>query len=80
METVAQSTVSKRPRLAPATYTLGEFAALLGISYTKAHEMAQAGTLPVTPFKVGRTWRFAKVEVDRLLGLNGVPEQATQTA
>jgi excisionase family DNA binding protein len=74
METVSpvsQSTLSKRPRQAPAVYSLVEVAGLLGISYTKANEMAKAGTLPVTPFKVGRTWRFAKADIDRLLGLDG---------
>ena len=72
METaVSQSTISKRPRLAPATYTLSEFAGLLGRSYTATHEAAQRGELPVRGFKVGRVWRFPKAEVDRLLGLDG---------
>jgi hypothetical protein len=69
METVAQSTISKRPRLEPATYTLIEFAGLLGRSYTATQEAAQRGELPVRGFKVGRAWRFPKVEVDRLLGI-----------
>lgn len=69
MQAVAQSTVSKRSDLEPATYSLAEYAALHDISYTKAHEMAQAGTLPVTPLKIGRTYRFPKRIVDRMLSL-----------
>ncbi len=70
MEAVAQSTISKRGRLESATYTLAEYASLNGISYTKAHEMAQAGTLPVTPIRIGRTYKFPKRIVDRMLGLD----------
>jgi excisionase family DNA binding protein len=69
MASVAQSTLSKRPRLAPATYTLAELAGLLAISYTQAHERAKQGTLPVQGFQIGRGWRFPKAEVDRLLRL-----------
>lgn len=79
METVSpvsQSTVSKRPRVERATYTLGEFAALLGRSYTATHEGAQRGELPVAGFRVGRVWLFPKSEVDRLLGLSGTPDAA----
>lgn len=71
---VSQSTLSKRPRLKPATYGLRDLAALLDRSYTSIHELAQAGALPVRAFKVGREWRFAKSEVDQLLGIGGDPE------
>lgn len=74
MDTVSQSTRSKRPRLAPATYSLRDFAALLGRSYTSTHEQARAGTLPVRGFQIGREWRFPKSEVDALLGIEGDPE------
>lgn len=57
----------KRARLERATYTLAEFAALLGISYTQAHESAQAGTLPVTPIRQGRKYLFPRAAVHRLL-------------
>lgn len=67
MVTVAQSTVSKRSEMSRATYTLAEFAGLLGISYTSAHEAAQAGTLPVTPIRQGRKYLFPKGAVHRLL-------------
>lgn len=69
MEAVSHSTRSKRPRLDAATYSLVELAGLLGISYTTAHEMAQAGALPVTPLKVGRVYKFPKSEVHRLLAI-----------
>lgn len=69
MPTVSQSTLSKRADIPRATYSLAEFAALLGISYTQAHERAQTGTLPVTPLRVGRQYLFPKPIVDRLLGM-----------
>jgi excisionase family DNA binding protein len=52
-----------------ATYSLKAFGKYLGISYTKAHQMAQAGTLPVTPIRVGRAYLFRKTDVNRLLGI-----------
>lgn len=67
MEAVAQSTLSKRPRLERATYTLAEFASLLGVSYTQAHESAQAGSLPVVPIRQGRKYLFPRAAVHRLL-------------
>jgi len=74
MLTVSQSTVSKRTTMVRATYTLAEFAALLGISYTQAHESAQAGTLPVAPIRQGRKYLFPKGAVHRLLCME--PEAA----
>jgi len=65
--TVAQSTLSKRPSLSRQTYSLREFASLLGVSYTQAHECARAGTLPVTPIRQGRLYLFPKAAVHRLL-------------
>ncbi len=67
MQAVAQSTLSKRSRLERATYTLAEFASLLGISYTQAHECAQAGSLPVEPIRQGRKYLFPRAAVHRLL-------------
>lgn len=73
---VGQSTLSKRPRLAPACYTLAELAGLLDRSYTQTHQMARAGTLPVKGFQVGREWRFPRSAVDRLLGIESDPAPA----
>lgn len=70
METVSASTRSKRPELAPATYTLAEVAGLLGLGYTKCHELAQAGTLPITPLRIGRKYLFPKAKVHELLGMS----------
>ncbi len=67
MSAVLSPTHSKRAELDRATYSLAEFAALLGISYTQAHESAQAGTLPVTPIRQGRKYLFPKGAVHRLL-------------
>lgn len=70
METVAQSTISKRAKLDSATYTLAEFAARLGISYTTAHEAAQRDALPVKAIRQGRLYLFPRAHVHRLLGLS----------
>lgn len=69
METVSRTASSKQPEIACVTYSLGEFARLLGISYTGAHEQAQRGTLPVKPLRLGRLYRFPKRDVHALLGL-----------
>ncbi len=70
MQTIAQATPTKRAHLERATYTLAEFAALLGISYTQAHESAQAGTLAVTPIRQGRKYLFPRATVHRLLDID----------
>lgn len=67
---VSRSTRSKRPRLERATYSLRDFASLLGVSYTAAHEAAHRGTLPVQAIRQGRLYLFPKSEVDKLLGLD----------
>lgn len=74
MVTILEATHAKRANLEPATYSLAEVARLLNIGYTGAHQMAQAGTLPVKAIKVGRQYRFPKAVVDRLLGIE--PEAA----
>lgn len=78
--TVSQSTISKRASVNRATYTLAEFAALLGVSYTQAHERAQSGTLPVTPVRFGRKYLFPRRTVDELLGLTHDTAEATGAA
>lgn len=70
MQTVSQSTLSKRPRLDSATYSLADLAGLLDVSYTSLQEQARAGTLPVEPIRVGRQYRFPRAVVDRLLGID----------
>lgn len=75
MQTVSQGTLSKRSELQSATYSLAEFAALLGCSYTTFQEMAQRGALPVQPIRIGRQYRFAKASVHRLLDLEGAANQ-----
>lgn len=74
METVSlsQSALSKRARLPSATYSLRDFAALLGISYSSAHEAAQHDALPVKAIRQGRLYLFPKARVDRLLGIDEV--------
>lgn len=76
MDTVSHSTRSKRPRLSPATYSLVELAGLLGISYTSAHQMAQRGDLPVDPLRIGRTYKFPRAAVHRLLEIDAPADDA----
>ncbi|MDQ3524167.1 MAG: helix-turn-helix domain-containing protein [Chloroflexota bacterium] len=86
MQTVSDSPSarSKRSNLPPATYSLAQVAGLLGVSYATCHEMAQAGTLPVTPIRLNRQYRFPKAIVDRLLGLDDAtgeqPDPSAKTA
>lgn len=70
MVTAHSGAESKRSSLPSAMYSLAELAALLDISYTKAHELAQRDALPVPALQIGRTWKFPKRAVDRLLGLD----------
>lgn len=70
MSTASPAGQPKRANLERATFTLSEFAALLGISYTQAHECAQRGTLPVTPIRQGRKYLFPRTAVRRLLELD----------
>lgn len=58
------------PGVERETITLQEFAIRLGISMTLAYELAALGKLPVQGFKVGREYRFPRVAVDRLLGID----------
>ena len=70
MQSVARSTLSKRAVLAPEVYSLAELCGLLKVSYTTGHVLAQAGTLPVTPIRIGRQYLFPKAEVHKLLGMS----------
>lgn len=70
MQTLSASTRSKRSELSPATYSLSEFAGLLGLSYTLCHQRAQAGTLPLEPLRIGRKYLFPKAKVHELLGID----------
>lgn len=76
MVTVAPSTVSKRSELSRATYSLAQYAALVGVSYTTAHECAQRGELPVTPIRHGRLYLFPKAAVHRLLEIDAPADDA----
>ena len=80
MQTVSQSTISKRARMDAATYSSAEVAGLFGIGYTTLNEQIKTGTFPVTPLKIGRQYRFPKAIVDKLLGIEsentGAPKDA----
>lgn len=73
---VSPSTISKRGRIGCETYSLSDVASMIGVSYTTAHEMAQRGTLPVTPIRVGRQYLFPKTAVHRLLEIESEPLDA----
>jgi excisionase family DNA binding protein len=72
--------MSKRGHVSCATISLAEFAVLLGLSYTTAHQAAQAGTLPVKPIRVGRQYRFPKAKVLELLGISEVTSELQSAA
>lgn len=74
MQEVSQSTISKRPRLDRATYSMNETASLFGMGYTTLWTAVQDGTFPVTPLKIGRLYKFPKTHVDRMLGLADAAE------
>ncbi len=76
LATASQSTTSKQSTLDPQVFTLAEFCGLLGISYTTGHLMAQAGTLPVMPVKIGRQYLFPKALVHKLLGIESTDRSA----
>ncbi len=55
---------------AAATYTTAELAEQLAVSEWSIYQAVKRGDCPVPPIKVGRRIVFAKVAVDRLLGLD----------
>ena len=59
----------KHSVLPPATYTLSQLAALIGCSYTVAHEMAQRDALPIPHLRIGRRYLFRRSDVHALLGI-----------
>lgn len=74
---MAQEKTLTSPKKAPvgaATMSLAEWAALMGVGYTKAHELAQSGQLPVPVIRVGRQYRIPSAPVYRMLGIE--PEAA----
>jgi excisionase family DNA binding protein len=75
MTAVLPPSSPKQPHIERATYTLAEFARLLGIGYTQAHEAAQRGTLPVMPIRQGRKYLFPRTAVHRLLLIEEGREQ-----
>ena len=63
-------TTSTQPALAPVareTLTLNEFAAVMGISYRHAHDLAVEGAIPGA-FRLGRRWVISRHAVDSMLG------------
>lgn len=66
----SQSALSKQSTLEPAVYTMADTARLFGYSYSAFNELVRSGLAPVDPIRVGRTYRFPKRAIDRLLGLN----------
>lgn len=63
------SAQSKRAPIDRATYSLAEFAPILGVSYDTAWEAAHAGTLPVAPIRIGKRFLFPRAKVHAVLGI-----------
>ncbi len=72
----SQSARSKRSGLSPATLSAADTFRLIGCSYSKGMYLLQAGEFPVQPIKLGRTYRFKRSDVHRLLGIDDAPGDA----
>lgn len=57
------------PGVVSETLSLAEFAIRLGVSVTTCYELAARDELPVKALRIGRTYRFPRAQVDRLLGI-----------
>jgi len=60
-------------RPAPATVTIGEVAARLGIARSTAYELAAADRLPVPVIRLGRRMVVARAALDRVLDGESAP-------
>lgn len=56
--------------ITPAVYSMAETARLLAVNYATLNTAVRNGSFPIRPFRVGRSFRFLKSDVDRLLGLD----------
>lgn len=65
------------PRV-PATYTIEELAALLGIGRASAYEAARRDALPVPVCRVGRRLFVLRADVDRFLAGRDAPAEPTE--
>lgn len=54
----------------PAAIDLDTAGRALGLGRTKAHAMARAGEFPVPVLRLGRAYRVASADIQRLLGLD----------
>jgi hypothetical protein len=68
---ITQSSLSKHSDVPCETLTLADVAAMLGISYTAAHEtLRRDGELiGIRPLRINRSYRFPKAMVHAVLGL-----------
>jgi len=51
----------------PETYSTEEVADLFAVSRKTIYRLLRMGGLPISPFKVGRQWRFPAAQVDALV-------------
>lgn len=66
MQTTTLPVTSPPVDLERKTYSIGEFAEMMGISYRHAINLAVADELPGV-FRLGRRWLISKEAVDQLL-------------
>jgi len=70
----SQSARAKRSHLPPATYGTADTFGLIGCSYSTGMELLKTGRFPLEPLRIGRSYRFRKVDVHRFLGIETEPE------
>lgn len=65
------STLETQAHEQTAFVSLDQLAEMLGLTRQAVSRQARNGTLPVSGFRVGRIWRFARADVDRLASGSG---------
>lgn len=68
MDAVNTSSVpAHRAKLGTQMYTMKQVAELCGLAYASLWYHVQKETFPVEPIRIGKTYRFPKQSIDRLL-------------
>lgn len=72
--------MSTEPKLAPRTLTVPEAGQVLGISKSKAYQLAQRGEFPVRVLKLGRQRRVSISQLEAYLNGEEATHEATTQA
>lgn len=66
----SQSARAKRSSMSPATLSASDTFGLFGCSYSTGMSLIQSGRFPVEPIRIGRCYRFRKIDVFAFLGID----------